>query len=138
MSTLLLGPNSIDQPVLLGKWYRTQGKASHEELYGNDKNYHNWYYPYKPPHISKQPFERKRVYAVPDAAKIFEGQFNLRTPLTKTKTIKNPATGTIITKTTSYRCKFIPLARLHENCRTYGPVLSSLPVVLARYKIFVW
>ncbi|XP_050426198.1 uncharacterized protein LOC126836653 isoform X2 [Adelges cooleyi] len=135
MSSLPSGPCSIDQPVLLGKWYRTQDKKSQEELYGNDKTYHNWYYPYKPTHISKHPFERKRVYAVPDAAKIFESQFLLRTPLTKSLTVKNPATGTIVTKTTSYRCKFIPLARLHENSRTYGPILSSLPVVLASLNI---
>lgn len=129
--------DTLQQAVPLGKWYRTQDKRTREQWMVNDRccsviNSHpqRYYYPYKPAHISRQTVEHKRVYAVPDALRLFRDPFfHLNTPQTKIKTIIN-ADGTMTTKTTTYKYKFIPLARLHEN-RSYGPILSSLPIVLS-------
>ncbi|CAH1732773.1 unnamed protein product [Aphis gossypii] len=142
----IMGQSSDDrsQFVLLGNWYRTQqnddykaflvanGTRCHRHRHSN-KNY----YPYKPAHVSRRLAGHKRVYAVPDACQLFPGAdptFRLQTPLVKTKTATTKTKTTIITTTitTTYKCKFVPLARLHENSRMYGPVLSSLPAILSR------
>ncbi|VVC25056.1 Hypothetical protein CINCED_3A003667 [Cinara cedri] len=131
------------QTVLLGKWYRTQDKETRERMndarqyHGNDNNNQQpqwFYYPYKPAHISGHPAEYKRVYAVPDARVLFQGQtqFRMIVPPTKVRTVRYPDVATAITKTTVYKYKFVPLSRLHENNRIYGPILSSLPIVLSR------
>lgn len=132
------------QFVLLGNWYQTQqdddykaflvpnGTRCHHHRHSN-----NNYYPYKPAHVSRRLAGHKRVYAVPDACRLFPGAdplFRLQTPLVKTKTATTKTKTSIITTiiTTTYKCKFVPLTRLHENSRMYGPVLSSLPTILSR------
>lgn len=130
--------------VPLGKWYRTQDKRSRERdggscdaTGGGCHAPHGWYYyPYKPAHVSRQPAEEKRLYGVLDARCLFGGRgrrpvFRVPTPRAKPKTAVRPD-GSVVHTTTTYKCKFVPLARLHENNRTYGPILSSLPVVVSR------
>uniref|UniRef100_A0A2S2NCR8 Uncharacterized protein n=1 Tax=Schizaphis graminum TaxID=13262 RepID=A0A2S2NCR8_SCHGA len=131
------------QFVLLGNWYRTQQDDDYKAfLMDNSTRCHchrrsnNNYYPYKPAHVSRRLAGHKRVYAVPDACRLFPdavSTFRLQTPLVKTKiaTTKTETAITTTTITTTYKCKFVPLARLHENSRMYGPVLSSLPAVLS-------
>lgn len=105
---------------------------------GANVNYQNYFYPYKPAHVSHQTAEHKRLYAVPDAGVLFSdgrqfpASFRLRAPRPKIKTARGADGAASATTVTTYRCKFIPLARLHENSRLYGPILSSLPVVLSR------
>jgi len=131
------------QYVLLGKWYKMQDKDARELLTNDDdnnsdkntKNSQYSYYPYKSAHISRQTVEHKRVYVIPDAVRLFRGRqipFQLRVLRAKTKTVVCQDGKISATKTTTYKYKFIPLARLHENSRVYGPILSSLPVVLSR------
>lgn len=148
-------PLQQQQFVLLGKWYRNQDRACREQMRlqqwtagchngdgGDGGHQHNpqcLYYPYKPAHIGRQTIEHKRVYAVPDAGVLFPADggdgptssFRLRTPRPKVRTVRHPD-GSTATTVTTYKCKFVPLGRLHENNRLYGPVLSSLPVVLSR------
>lgn len=111
------------------------GTGAAADIDSNNNNPQCYYYPYKPAHVSRQTVEQKRVYAAPDAGALFSGDppssFRLRTPRPKIRTVRRPD-GMTATVITTYKCKFVPLPRLHENTRTYGPVLSSLPVVLSR------
>lgn len=124
--------NFIDpqQFLLIGKWYRTCDKETLEQTTSYGKNHQYPYYPYKPAHLSHYASEHKRIYAIPDAYRLFTKPFQLLSPPAKVKTFTGPG-GIRITKTKTYKCKFIRLARLHDNNRVYGEILSSLPIVLS-------
>ncbi|KAF5829988.1 nucleotide hydrolase-domain-containing protein [Dunaliella salina] len=72
-------------------------------------NFDTLFYPYLPTHVTK-PKECKKLFVVPLADK---GMFAV------------PANSRLVA---------VPLYELYDNMARYGPVISSIPILLSRYR----